>query len=99
MNPETSRRWQWLVIAVVVGFVVWLLSPVLMPFAIAGMLAYLCDPLADRLEAWKLNRTLAVSIVFAFMVLVVVGILLLLIPLIQRQVVHQIGRASCRERV
>jgi len=90
MNPETSRRWQWLVIAVVVGFVVWLLSPVLMPFAIAGMLAYLCDPLADRLEAWKLNRTLAVSIVFAFMVLVVVGILLLLIPLIQRQVVHLI---------
>ncbi|HET7268437.1 MAG TPA: AI-2E family transporter [Oleiagrimonas sp.] len=90
MSPETSRRWQWLVIAVVVGFVVWLLSPVLMPFAIAAMLAYLCDPLADRLERWKLNRTLAVSIVFAIMVLVVVGVLLMLIPLIQRQVVHLI---------
>lgn len=90
MSPESSRRWQWMVIAVVVGFIVWLLSPVLMPFAIAGMLAYMCDPLADRLEKWKLNRTLAVSIVFAVMVLVVIGVLLLLIPLVQRQVVHLI---------
>ncbi|HEX7342282.1 MAG TPA: AI-2E family transporter [Rhodanobacteraceae bacterium] len=90
MNPETSRRWQWLIIATVVAFVIWLLSPVLMPFVLAGMLAYLCDPLADRLERWHLNRTLAASIVFAIMVLVVVGIALLLVPLIQRQVVHLI---------
>lgn len=90
MSPETSRRWQWLVIAVVVALVIWLLSPVLMPFALAAMLAYLCDPLADRLERWHLGRTLAASIVFAAMLLVVIGIVLLLVPLIQRQVVHLI---------
>lgn len=89
MNPEKSRRWQWLVIAVVVAFVIWLLSPVLMPFVLAAMLAYLCDPLADRLERW-MNRTLAVSIVFTIMVLIVAGALLLLVPLIQQQVVHLI---------
>ncbi len=88
MRPETSRRWQWLAIALVLALLVWLLSPVLMPFALAAMLAYLGDPLADRLEGWRLNRTLAVSIVFTIMVLVVIGIALLLVPLIQRQVVH-----------
>lgn len=90
MRPEMSRRWQWLGIIVALGFVVWLLSPVLMPFALAAMLAYLGDPLADWLERYKLNRTLAVSIVFTLMLLVVVGALLLLVPLVERQVVRLI---------
>ncbi|HET7299096.1 MAG TPA: AI-2E family transporter [Oleiagrimonas sp.] len=88
MNPEISRRWQWLAIIVVLGFVIWLLSPVLTPFMIGALLAYMADPLADRLERWGLGRTLAVSIVFTIMVLVVAGILLLLVPLIERQVVR-----------
>ncbi|HET7663950.1 MAG TPA: AI-2E family transporter [Rhodanobacteraceae bacterium] len=88
MNPEISRRWQWLVIIIVLGFVIWLLSPVLTPFMIGALLAYMADPVADRLERWGLGRTLAVSIVFTIMVLVVAGILLLLVPLIERQVVR-----------
>jgi len=91
MNPEISRRWQWLAIIIVLGFVIWLLSPVLTPFMIGALLAYMADPLADRLERWGLGRTLAVSIVFTLMVLVVAGILLLLVPLIERQVVRLIG--------
>ncbi len=90
MNPEVSRRWQWLAIIVVVGCLVWLLSPVLTPFLLGALLAYMGDPLADRLERWKLGRTLAVSIVFALMVVIVVGIVLLLVPLIERQVVRLI---------
>ncbi len=88
MRPEISRRWQWLAIIVALGLLVWLLSPVLMPFAFAGMLAYLADPLADRLERFRLGRTLAVSIVFVFMLLLLAGALLVLVPLIQRQVVN-----------
>src|SRR5699024_1177543 len=57
MTPETSRRWQWLAIAVVVAFLVWLLSPVLMPFVLGAMLAYLCSPLVDHLQRWKMART------------------------------------------
>lgn len=90
MNPEVSRRWQWLAIAIALGLVIWLLSPVLTPFVLGAMLAYLCDPLVDHLERWKLNRTLATTVVFVFMLLVVVGAVLLLIPLIQRQVVRLI---------
>ena len=86
MNAQDSRRWQLLAIVVVIGYLTYLLAPVLMPFALAGMLAYLGDPLADRLEKLGLGRTLAVTIVFVVILLLTVGALLLLIPLISRQV-------------
>lgn len=86
MNADNSRRWQLLAIILVIGWLLWLLSPVLMPFAVAGMLAYLGDPLADRLEAWGLGRTLAATIVFVVILLLAVGAVLLLIPLISHQV-------------
>jgi predicted PurR-regulated permease PerM len=86
MTHDTSRRWQLLAIAAVICYLLWLLAPVLMPFAVAGMLAYLGDPLADRLERLGLGRTLAVSIVFIVLILVFAGALLLLIPLISRQI-------------
>ena len=86
ISQETSRRWQMLAIIVAIGLLVWLLAPVLMPFAVAAMLAYLSDPLADRLERLGLGRTLAVSIVFVVLILVIAAALLLLVPLIARQV-------------
>jgi len=86
MTHDTSRRWQMLAIAAVILYLLWLLAPVLMPFAFAAMLAYLGDPLADRLERLGLGRTLAVSIVFIVLLLLAVGALLLLIPLVSRQV-------------
>ena len=85
-HPDLSRRWQLLAITVVIGWLVWLLAPVLMPFAFAGMLAYLGDPLADRLERLGLGRSLAVTIVFVGLLLLAAGALLLLVPLISRQV-------------
>ncbi len=86
MNPDHSRRWQMLAIVAVIVYLLWLLAPMLMPFAVAAMLAYLGDPLADRLERLGLNRSWAASIVFMVLLIVVGGVLLLLIPLIARQI-------------
>ncbi|GAB3027075.1 MULTISPECIES: AI-2E family transporter [Oleiagrimonas] len=86
MTPDVARRWQGLAIILVLFAVLWLLAPVLMPFAVAAGFAYLGDPIADRLERWKLSRTVAVSLVFACMILVVAGALLLLVPLLQHQI-------------
>lgn len=86
ISQETSRRWQMLAIIITIGLLVWLLAPVLMPFAVAAMLAYLSDPLADRLERFGLGRTLAVGIVFVVLILVIAAALLLLVPLIARQI-------------
>ncbi len=91
MSTTPLMRWQMLALMVVILALLWLLAPVLTPFLVAAMFAYLGDPLADRLEKLKLGRTLAVSIVFTLMLLVLVGVLLLLVPLIERQVVRLIN--------
>lgn len=91
MKQDTSRRWQLLAIAAAIVYFIWLLAPVIMPFAIAAMLAYLGDPLADRLERLGLGRNWAASVVFLVLLLVCGGVLVLLIPLISRQVENLVG--------
>jgi predicted PurR-regulated permease PerM len=90
-DKDLSRRWQLLAITAAIAWLIWLLAPVLMPFAVAAMLAYLGDPLADRLERLGLNRMWAATIVFVVIMVVVVGVLLLLIPLIARQIENLIS--------
>ncbi|MGH8233725.1 MAG: AI-2E family transporter [Rhodanobacteraceae bacterium] len=85
------QRWQWLIIAAVVGWLVWLLSPILMPFMLAAVFAYLGDPLVDRLERLHLGRGLAASLVFLLMLLIVALALALLVPFVQRQVAHLVA--------
>ncbi|MEO8809186.1 MAG: AI-2E family transporter [Rhodanobacter sp.] len=86
LKQESSRHWQLLGIAAVIVFLIWLLGPVLMPFAIGAMLGYLGDPLADRLQRWGLGRNWAASLVFLVLLLAFAGLLLLLIPLISHQI-------------
>ena len=76
----------WVSIPILLGGLVYALAPVLTPFAIGALLAYLADPVADRLEAWKLGRTAAVEIVFALLLLVLITVLLILIPALERQI-------------
>jgi predicted PurR-regulated permease PerM len=88
---SNAQRWQWLLIVAVIGWLVWLLSPILMPFMLAGVFAYLGDPLVDRLERLRLGRGLAAAIVFLVMLLVVALALVLLVPLVQRQIARFIA--------
>jgi predicted PurR-regulated permease PerM len=83
----TTDRWFWLLLASIVGVLLYLLAPVLTPFMIAAILAYVGDPLVDRLETYKLPRTLAVIVVFIVLTLVGVLVLLFLLPLLQDQLV------------
>lgn len=78
-------RWQWLILIGIAGFVIWLLKPVLAPFVLAALFAYLGDPIADRLEK-RMPRAVAVSLVFLVMIVVVVAIMLVLVPFIERQI-------------
>jgi predicted PurR-regulated permease PerM len=81
-----DRRFNWLIAVALVGWLIYLLAPVLTPFVAAALLAYICDPLADRLEQAKFPRTLAVVSVFLLMILVLALLVLLVGPLIQSQI-------------
>tara|TARA_R110002124_G_scaffold123271_6_gene282055 strand:+ start:4458 stop:5564 length:1107 start_codon:yes stop_codon:yes gene_type:complete len=72
----------------VIGFVltVHLLAPILMPFLLAAVFAYMGDPIADRLEARGMARTTAVVTVFVALTLVTALLLLVTVPLLIEQV-------------
>ncbi len=74
------------IVLIVSGWLVYQLSAVLMPFFIAALLAYLGDPLVDRLENWKLSRTAAVTVVFAVLFTALSIMLLVFLPLLSAQV-------------
>lgn len=77
----------WIAFVSVVALLIYLLAPVLTPFLVGAILAYIADPLADLLELKGLSRNRAVLIVFSVLTFVGLGILIILIPLIQQQLV------------
>ncbi|MDH3336572.1 MAG: AI-2E family transporter [Gammaproteobacteria bacterium] len=83
---NASLRLNWLIAIALVGWLMYLLAPILTPFVAAALLAYIGDPVADRLQRLKLPRTLAVAAVF-LLTFLVLGLLVLLVgPLIRTQV-------------
>ncbi|MES2819354.1 MAG: AI-2E family transporter [Pseudomonadota bacterium] len=80
----------WLVIAglLLLGWLLYLLLPILSPFLIAILLSYMCDPLVDRLERRGLSRTWGVVLVFTLFSLLMLMLLLVLVPMLGRQLVR-----------
>jgi hypothetical protein len=77
--------------AIVVGLI-WLasqvlgfLQPILIPFAVAGVAAFLLDPVVSKIESWGTTRTRAVIAVFAVVALTLTGILLWIVPALVHQ--------------
>lgn len=83
---------QWLSLLLVTVLLVYLLSPILTPFVAAGILAYICNPLVQRLCEWKIPRTLAVILMMLGLLLVFAALLLIMLPLLQKEVGHFVAR-------
>jgi predicted PurR-regulated permease PerM len=97
MNFE-SRNWFILALSAATLWLIHLLAPILTPFVISAALAFLGDPLVDRLEQihigkWKISRTLAVVFVFVLMTAVMVVLLLIIVPLLREQLQQLIEKA------
>lgn len=75
----------WLALVASVGLLFYLLSPILTPFLFAAILAYICDPLVDKLEARKIPRTAGVVLTLFFLLVMLVALLLILVPLFERE--------------
>ena len=81
-----SQKWMLLIATALLLALVYLLAPVLTPFITAALLSYLGDPLVDRLESYKLGRTVSVTIVFSIIFLVIGLALVLLMPMLESQI-------------
>jgi len=81
-----SNKWFLLALLTGLGWLVFLLAPVLTPFVAAALLAYLGDPTADWLEQHGVGRTWAVVIVFALLALILTLVLIIVIPQLAEQI-------------
>ena len=80
-----ERRLLWLATLAASGYLLYLLAPILTPFVAAALLAYIGDPLVDRLQRVKLPRTPAVLLVFIMTFFILALLVLLVVPLVKSQ--------------
>jgi predicted PurR-regulated permease PerM len=81
----SPQLWAWVTIAAAVGFMVWLLSPILAPFLFGAILAYILDPIVERLTNRYFPRTLAVLMVMFLALALFVAVALIVLPLLYKE--------------
>ncbi len=96
MNSDFVHRQNslmWLVFAILLGGLIYLLSPILTPFLVAFIVAYLGEPVVRFLENWKLPRWAAILTGYLLILGVTGAIVLLILPLAQEQLEQLIDKA------
>ncbi|MFK8031169.1 MAG: AI-2E family transporter [Gammaproteobacteria bacterium] len=81
----TDQRLITLALVAAAGWLILQLAPILTPFVAAALLAYLGDPLVDKLETYKLKRTPAVMVAFCMIFLFLGAVFFLLVPMVKSQ--------------
>src|ERR1043165_1623016 len=81
-----TRQMTFWVLTLVVGvLVLYVLHEILLPFVAGMALAYLLDPLANRLERAGINRMVASLVIIGAFVLAFVILLLIFVPILTGQ--------------
>lgn len=80
-----SKTWFWLIMGLIFFGLIYLLRPILPPFVTAALLAYMSNPLVDYFVSLKIPRPLAVVLVFILIFTALALLILLFIPLLERQ--------------
>ena len=86
LSPAQRQSLTWLALALVVGLALWLLAPVLTPFIVAAVLAYVLHPTVERLARRRVPRVLAVLVVESVALLALLAVILLLVPVLLKEV-------------
>ena len=84
-----KRSSAWFLIAALAVLALWFLGPVLTPFIIAAVMAYVLTPLVNRVDAFakgKMPRVMAVLLVEILFILLLTSILLLIVPIFAKEI-------------
>jgi predicted PurR-regulated permease PerM len=85
LTPAQRQTLSWLLIAAGALAVLWALTPVLMPFVLGAVGAYVLHPAVERLASRRVPRVLAVSVVVLAAVIAVLALLLLVVPILSKE--------------
>lgn len=95
MKPPRVDRLQtaaWAATGAALVALLWLLGPILTPFVVGAVFAYICDPAVNGMVARRVPRALAVLLVICALGLVLVALALILVPMVYREGVLLVRR-------
>jgi predicted PurR-regulated permease PerM len=85
LNASQKRNLIWSAVAATALLLLWLLAPVLTPFAVAAVLAYALHPAVEALAARRVPRLVAVIVVEVLAIFALLALVLLIIPVIAKE--------------
>jgi len=88
MTIDRADRLQtliWSLLGIALLWLLFLLGPILSPFLIAGILAYIAAPLVEWLEKHRIPRLIGVLLVMLLLAAILAALLLILLPLLTEE--------------
>lgn len=82
LPPSLKNTLLWLGIGVAALWLIWLLGSILMPFLVGITLAYVLQPLVEKLKRHHIPRALGAALAITVAIGLFVGLFLLLVPVI-----------------
>ncbi|MFN7002251.1 MAG: AI-2E family transporter [Roseinatronobacter sp.] len=79
------KAFAWTGLALLFGLAVWLLSPMLLPFVMALIIAYFLDPIVSRLTRWGLSRVASALLVAVLSFGTLLAAVAVLVPVVVSQ--------------
>ncbi|MCM2306873.1 MAG: AI-2E family transporter [Sulfuritalea sp.] len=96
LDAKHSDRLQatlWVAAGLAILALLYALSPILTPFLLAGILAYICNPVTDRIVRAGVPRLLAVVLVILALAALGAGLILIILPLLYEEAAVLAARA------
>ncbi|MEN8896384.1 MAG: AI-2E family transporter [Yoonia sp.] len=91
--PVKDQATYWGIAIAVILIALWALGDVILPFVLGGAIAYVLDPIADRLERAGLSRVASVAVITLVTILAFILMFLLVIPTLVQQTAQLIETA------
>ncbi len=86
ISPRIKRQiWFWLAALIVSIVFLYVFRSILLPFVAGMALAYMLDPVADRLESMGASRVVATSLILLVFIILFVLALILVVPILSNQ--------------
>jgi len=85
LTATQARALAWLALAVAAWWLLSLLSPVLLPFVVAAVMAYALHPAVEALHARRVPRWLGAGVAIVLLMVVLLAVALMIVPVVTRQ--------------
>lgn len=83
---NNNRIWLILVAVLAIGLLLYRLGPILTPFVLSLLFAYLANPVVRRFQAWHVPRAITILCLFIVIAVALLTLILVLVPLIRHQI-------------